>query len=77
MTIYFYTETTSVNSFAKATPLRARTLRSAKAEASRRQTFVGTVLKIGTQASLGNNDLLIDEIAVKTADGKWANVELR
>lgn len=70
MTTYYFTETNHVNAFATAEVLKAETLSAAKREASRRQCFQGSILKIGTANSLNAEGLLIDEISVKKGK-KW------
>ena len=70
MTTYYFTETNHVNAFATAEVLKAETLSAAKREASRRQCFQGSILKIGTVNSLNAEGLLIDEISVKKGK-KW------
>ncbi|MDA5608826.1 hypothetical protein [Pasteurella multocida] len=67
MTTYYFSETNHINAFSKGEALKATSLSEAKREASRKQCFQGTILKIG--ASLNEDGLLIDEIAVKT--NKW------
>lgn len=67
MTTYYFSETNHINAFSTGEALKAKTLSAAKREASKKQCFQGTVLKIGTH--LNEDGLLIDEIAVKT--NKW------
>ncbi|KYK74089.1 hypothetical protein [Aggregatibacter actinomycetemcomitans] len=52
--VYYFSETNNVNAYASAEALRAQTLSDAKREASRRQCFQGTTLKIGTIYSLNH-----------------------
>ena len=73
MTTYYFTETNHVNAFATAEVLKAETLSAAKREASRRQCFQGSILKIGTAYSLNTDGLLIDEIASKESGKKWVD----
>ena len=71
---YFFSETTHVNSYRQAQKLNAKTLTEAKKEASRRQFFYGTVLKIAFKSGLNEEGLLIDPISIKSKN-KWYDQE--
>jgi hypothetical protein len=73
MTTYYFSESNNVNAFAPAEPLNATTLNSAKIEASRRQCFYGTTIKIGTIDSLNADGLLVNEISSKESGKKWVD----
>ena len=72
-TTYYFSESSSINAIAQGEMLKATNLSDAKREASRRQCFQGTVLKIGTIYSLNANGLLVDEIASKEDGKKWVD----
>ncbi|AAP95152.1 hypothetical protein A6046_03435 [[Haemophilus] ducreyi] len=72
MTTYYFTETNDRKAYRQAEALKAKTLADAKREATRRQVFYGTVLKIGTIYSLNANGLLVSEISYKDGD-KWTD----
>ncbi|WP_109078905.1 hypothetical protein [Aggregatibacter kilianii] len=72
-TTYYFTETNGINVYATAEQLKAGNLSDAKREASRRQCFQGTTLKIGTIYSLNADGLLVDEIASKEDGQKWVD----
>lgn len=68
--MYYMCECENLNSFKECEQLRAKTLKSAKIEASKKQVFSGTILKIGT--SVNRNGFLInDSIICYKEDNKW------
>ena len=72
-TTYYFSETNYINTYGPAQALKATHLADAKREASRRQCFQGSVLKIGTAYSLNTDGLLVDEIASKESGKKWVD----
>lgn len=72
-TSFYFSETTNINSFREATPLKATNLTAAKREASRKQTFCGTVLTIGDAVNADGFILPEHVLAVRSEDGKWEN----
>lgn len=73
MANYYYTETDSLHSFAKAKPLKAKDLTAAKREATKNQMFLSTTLKIGIEEDIGRGDLLVDHVAYKEYGKKWVD----
>ena len=69
-TIYYFSETTSLNSQRKAEPLKATSLVSAKREARRKHIYCGTWIKIGT--SVNSEGLLTSFVAYYSPeDSQW------
>lgn len=66
MAVYFYTETAGKFVYATAEKLKAKTLRGAKAEASRKQLREDSTLKIATLSQVtAHRGLLVDYVAIK------------
>ena len=68
--VYYYGECQTFGSIPTGARLNAKTLASAEREATRKQCFVGTILKVGLGIDEGG--LLTNIIAVKS-NGKWEN----
>ena len=71
--VYYVSEVTVPNSFAKADRLNANSRSSAKRSASRYQMFQDTVLYLGM--AVDNNGFIVDPIAVKKGN-KWLDLDL-
>lgn len=73
--IYYMAEVADSLNWRKATPLRAQTLQGAKREATRKQIFCNTALKIATTAGLDDNGFISYAEAEKPANSrKWVDV---
>ena len=71
-TLFYFSETTD-GGFGKAEPLKATNLTAAKREATRKQSFFGTWLTIGTAVNEDGFILPEHVLAVRSEDGKWEN----
>lgn len=68
---YYFMEIENIGALARAEAFEAKSLASAKRTASRRQTFQGTVLCLGT--GVDDNGFVRNPIAIK--EGKeWSEV---
>ena len=70
----YFAEVSDVGSFAKAEPLKAQNLVSAKREASRKAAFYGTVLTIGTELTR-DGFIKPESVLASKIDGKWEDYE--
>ena len=73
--IYYMAEVAASLNWREATPLRAQTLQGAKREATRKQIFCNTELKIATTSGLDDNGFIYYAITEKPANSrKWIEV---
>ena len=70
-TVFYFSEVSNLNSYREAEPLRANTLSAAKREASRKKSFFGTFLYIGTH--IDEQGFIIEPLTVKTREG-WRDI---
>ena len=71
--VYYVSEVTVPNSFAKAEQINAKTRTSAKRSASRYQMFQNTVIYLGREVN--DKGFIINPIAVKKGN-KWLDLDL-
>lgn len=70
-TKFYFSEVASINNYREAEPLKANTLSAAKREASKKRSFFGTFLYVGT--CINEQGFIIEPLSVKTKDG-WRDI---